>query len=50
MINLFIATAAYSAVRAAEATDINHLLVYIALAVMCMLLIVFGHEVHDLDD
>jgi len=50
MINLFIATAAYSAVRAAVATDLQHLLVYVAIAVMCMLLIVFGHEVHGLDD
>jgi len=50
MINLFIATAAYSTVRAAVATDFQHLLVYVSLAVMCMLLIVFGHEVHGIDD
>jgi len=50
MINLFIATAAYSAVRAAAATDFQHVLVYVALSVMCMLLVLFGHEVHGLDD
>ncbi len=50
MINLFIATAAYSAVRAAVATDLQHMLVYVALSVMCMLLVMFCHEVHGLDD
>ena len=47
---LFTVLSAYAAIRAAYSTDMPHLLAYLTLAILSLLLVVFGHEVSDIDD
>lgn len=47
---LFTVLSSYAAIRAAYSTDIPHLLAYLALAILSLLLVVFGYEVSDVDD
>ena len=47
---LFTALSAYAAIRAAYSNDMPHLLAYSALAILALLLAVFGHEATDIDD
>lgn len=50
MSKLFTVLSAYAAIRAAFSTDMPHLLEYLALAILALLLVVFGHECADIDE
>lgn len=47
---LFTSLSAYAAIRAALSIDMPHLLAYTVLAILALMLAVFGHECADIDE